>query len=195
MCDLNQPDDPEKPMSTRLTYSMYACADSDLSKRDLIPGEPRPASASRSQLGYLIWFMGGVIESVSRRQPSVAIDTAAAELFAASTCAQAILCISDVLMFISFGVLGVDATPLWIDNEACILIAKDATSIKRLAYMARRAAWMRELTDTNHDVRQVVRPLKVDGTANPADALTKYLSKPIFRAYAARMYNCSEEGL
>ena len=80
-------------------------------------------------------------------------------------------------------------------REACILIAKDATSIKRLAYMARRAAWMRELTDTNHDVRQVVRPLKVDGTANPADALTKYISKPIFRAYAARMYNCSEEGL
>ena len=136
-----------------------------------------------------------LIESASRRQPSVAIDTAAAELFAASTCAQAILCISDVLMFLSFGALGIDATPLWIDNEACILIAKDATSIKRLAYMARRAAWMRELTDANHDVRQVVRPLKVDGTANPADALTKYLSKPAFRAYAARMYNCSEEGL
>ena len=28
----SQPDDPEKPMSARLTYSMYACADSDLSK-------------------------------------------------------------------------------------------------------------------------------------------------------------------
>ena len=45
------------------------------------------------------------------------------------------------------------------------------------------------------DLAAVVRPLKVDGTANPADALTKYLSKPAFRAYAARMYNCSEEGL
>ena len=37
---------------------------------------------------------------------------------------------------------------------------------------------------------EVIAALKVDGTANPADALTKYLSKPIFRMYAARMYNC-----
>ena len=36
---------------------------------------------------------------------------------------------------------------------------------------------------------QLLRMLKVDGTANPADAFTKHLTKPAFKPYAAKIYN------
>ena len=37
---------------------------------------------------------------------------------------------------------------------------------------------------------QIVRVVKIDGTRNPADALTKHLAKPLFKLYAVHMYNC-----
>ena len=33
------------------------------------------------------------------------------------------------------------------------------------------------------------RMCKVDGTANPADAFTKHLAKPVFKPYASKIYN------
>ena len=67
-----------------------------------------------------------------------------------------------------------------------LLIASDATSIKRVAYLARRAAFCRELT---RPPNATMRPLKVDGLANPGDAFTKHLAKPQFKPYASKIYN------
>ena len=51
---------------------------------------------------------------------------------------------------------------------------------------------MRELT---LPPAQIVRMLKVDGTANPADLLTKHLSKPVFKTYAYKLYNAHPDML
>ena len=91
-----------------------------------------------------------------------------------------------MLRFVSFGVLGGHPVPVWCDNEVCVMVARDASSIKRLAYVTRRVRLLQEL-----HARGVVAmpPQGVPGTANPADAFTKHLEKTIFRSYMAVLYN------
>ena len=74
---------------------------------------------------------------------------------------------------------------LWCDNAAAVMVSKDASSIKRLAYVARRVRLLQELQR-----RLVVNVVDVPGTANPADAFTKHLDKTTFCMYMARLYNC-----
>ena len=106
-------------------------------------------------------------------------------MFAASTAAAIIVHVAGALAFISFGVLGRHAVRLWCDNEAAVLAAKDATSIKRLAYIARRVRFLQELV-----AYSVIEILDIDGKRNPADALTKHISPKIaFSEYMGRMYN------
>ena len=142
-----------------------------------------------SQLGYIITFMGWTIDGASRRQHSTALDTPAAELFAASTAAAKLVSVRGVLRFASFAVLGHEATPLRCDNDATLLVSQDATSVKRLAYVARRCKFMQELHEETE-----INMGHVPGTRNPADLMTKYLeTKALFVEYAAWMYNCTLE--
>ena len=128
---------------------------------------------------------GGCLEGTSRRQHSTAVDTAAAETFAASSASAVSMTIAGVLEFLSFGVLGRDAIGTWCDNEAAVCAGNDSTSIKRLAYIARRVRFLQELV-----ARLVVSLLNVPGKANPADAFTKHVSpKRLWQEYMARMYN------
>ena len=145
---------------------------------------PPDRASSRSQLGYELSLAGGSFEAVSRRQHSVALDTAAAELFAASTAAAHLINITGVLRFLSFGVLGNDPVPMWCDNEACCLVTRDASSLKRLAYIARRVRFIQEL-----EARRVISIQNIEGIKNPADVLTKYLGKPDYIRYTSRLYN------
>ena len=64
---------------------------------------------------------------------------------AASSAAAHIINVTGVLRFVSFGVLGTDPVPIHCDNEACVLVSKDATAIKRLAYVTRRVRLLQEL--------------------------------------------------
>ena len=93
------------------------------------------------------------------------------------------------MQFVTWGMLGVQLSPSWCDNEACLLVLQDATSVKRLAYVARRCKFMQELTEEG-----VILLKHVPGTANPADLMTKYLeTKRVFIEYAAWIYNCSTD--
>ena len=73
---------------------------------------------------------------------------------------------------------------MWCDNTAAVLAGSDATSIKRLAYIARRVRFLQELV-----LRGIIKMLNVDGNANPADGFTKHLAKNVFRMYMGRAYN------
>ena len=74
---------------------------------------------------------------------------------------------------------------MWCDNEAAVCAGNDASSIKRLAYIARRVRFLQELVQRN-----VIVMKNVPGNTNPADALTKHISpKAHFRELVARMYN------
>ena len=125
---------------------------------------------------------------MSRRQHSVSLDTASAEIFAASCACAHLVNITGVLRFVSFGVLGDDPVTVWCDNEAAVLVANDASSAKRLPFVARRVRLLQELRE-----RGIVHVCGVPGKANPADVLTKYLPKGDFKRYMARLYNCSED--
>ena len=138
----------------------------------------------RAQLGYVICMAGAAFDESSRRQTSTAVDVAAAESFAASVAGAVLLHVCGVVRFVSFGVLGNDAVRMWCDNTAAVLAGNDSTSIKRLAYIARRVRFLQELV-----LRGVIKMLNVDGSANPADGFTKHLAKAVFRMYMSRVYN------
>jgi hypothetical protein len=59
-------------------------------------------------------------------------------MFAASVAGAVLVSVTSVLTFVSFGVLGHQTVRIWCDNEAAVMAANDASSIKRLAYIARR---------------------------------------------------------
>ena len=186
------PHTPVVPMSPRRGPQLACCVDSDLSKATMpartaeeAAAHPADRNSSRSQLGYEISLANGCVEAVSRRQVSVAVDAAAAEVFAASTAGAALITIAGTLRFITFGILGNSPVPLWCDNEACIMVSNDATSLKRLSYITRRVRLLQELVANG-----VVALHKVSGTANPADVLTKVLAvKYAFKEYMAKLYN------
>ena len=73
--------------------------------------------------------------------------------------------------------------PVWCDNEVCVMVTKDQSSIKRLSYVARRVRFLQEL-----NARGIIDIRKVDGTVNPADALTKYLQPKDFKRYMDFLY-------
>ena len=179
-------------MSSMRDASLACTVDSDLSGRSLpklslaeAAATPPDRASSRSQLGYELSLAGGTFEAVSRRQPSTALDTAVAETFATSTAAAHLINVTGVLCFVSFGELGLDPVPLWCDNEVAVTVANDASSEKRMAYIARRIRFLQELVKLRlADVRSV------PGKVNPADALTKHLHKQTYREYMARLYNC-----
>jgi hypothetical protein len=182
---------PSQPMCGKAPLYLSCATDSDLNRRLMEPGLATPREASRSQLGYIITFMGGALDGASRRQHSTAVDTPAAELFAASVAASKLISVRGVLRFLSFATLGHEPTPLWCDNEATLLVSHDATSIKRLAYIARRCKFMQELEEEGEILLG-----HVPGDRNPADIMTKYMEpKALFVEYAAWMYNCSVEDM
>ena len=180
---------PLHPMGPERDYSLNCTVDSDLPGTPMTndPDAAQDRASHRAQLGYVLSLAGGCIEGVSRRQHSTAVDTPAAELFAASTAAAIIINVNAVLAFVSFGILGNDPVRMWCDNEAAVMVSKDATSIKRLAYIARRVRFLQELVE-----RAIVTMLNVSGKVNPADALTKHVEpKTAYREYMARIYNVS----
>ena len=118
--------------------------------------------------------------------PSASVDASAAEMFAASTAGAVLVHLTGVVNFVSFGILGNEPVRMWCDNTAAVLAASDATSIKRLAYIARRVRFLQELV-----VRGIIKMCNVPGDANPADVFTKHLPKAAFRMYIARVYNCA----
>ena len=154
----------------------------------LAPGaqDTSDRNCGRSQLGYEFTLAGGCFHAVSRRQHSVALDTATAELFAASTAASDLINVTGVLRFISFGVLCNDDTPvpIWCDNEICVMVSKGESAEKRVAYAARRCRFLQELTYFNFS-----KLYKISGLVNPADLLTKYLAKDKWLEYATVLYN------
>ena len=183
-------------MAANTDYSLHCCVDSDLPGAAMPAREPNdntPADAGshRAQLGFLLFFAGGVLEASSRRQHATAVDVTAAELYAASVAGAVLTHIIGVHTFASFGVLGRAPVRVWCDNRAAVMVANDSTSIKRLAYIARRVRFLQELV-----ARSVLSVLSVPGSANPADAMTKHLSpKAIFLEYMGRAYNCATAAL
>ena len=184
LADLDAPDDPVEPMSGRPQPYVQCCVDANLNGRSLNPGEEPPKGAWRSQLGFAVIMMGGMLDAVSRRQHSTALDTPCSEIFAASTAAAVLIHIHGLLRFTTFGEAGRKPIVLWCDNEVAVNVGQGAASIKKLAYIARRAAFLRELEGV------VIRLRGISGDANPSDIFTKHLkNRDRWLEYVAYLYN------
>ena len=61
-------------------------------------------------------------------------------------------------------------SPLYCDNSAVVLVAKDAGSAKNVPYIMRRIRFLQEL-----QFRGLILILPIGGKQNPADVLTKLL--------------------
>ena len=188
---------PRQPTDPQRDGSLCCFVDSDLARQTMpaatvedIERAPPDKNASRSQLGYVVHFAHGTLDGISRRQHSTAVDTPAAELFAASVASAQLLHLTGVLRFVSFGVLGHDVVPVWCDNSVTVLVSTDSTPLKRLAYIARRVRLLQELA--RHGI---VKLHDVPGTQNPADIFTKHLTREEFERYMTIVYNCSAEQL
>ena len=70
------------------------------------------------------------------------------------------------------------------------MVSKDASPIKRLAYVARRVRLLQEL-----DAHGIIKLRHVPGTANPADAMTKHLRRLEYQDYMRVLYNCARESM
>jgi hypothetical protein len=116
MEDLEPPTEPRLPMDGEQKPYLFAAVDSNLNGRTLEAGEIPPKGSWRSQLGFVIFLLGAAIEACSRRQHSTALDTACAELFAASSAAAVLIHVQGVFRFLSFGLLGKKPIPLFCDN-------------------------------------------------------------------------------
>jgi hypothetical protein len=195
--DLLPRGEPLRPMEPQRDASLSCCSDSDLASATLpkatideAVASPPDRASSRSQLGYVVMIAHGCLHASSARQQSVALDTPAAETQAASVAASHLLHITGVLRFMSFGVLGHDPVTIWCDNEVTVMVSKDASPIKRLAYVARRVRLLQEL-----DAHGLIKLRRVPGTANPADAMTKHLRRLEYQDYMRVLYNCARESM
>ena len=100
-------------MNGRAQLYLACATESDLNRRLMEPRVVTVREASRSQLGYIITFMGGALDGAYRRQHSTTIDTPGAELFVASVAASKLVSVRGVMRFLSFETLGHEPAPLW----------------------------------------------------------------------------------
>ena len=79
-------------------------------------------------------------------------------------------------------------TPLWVDNQAAVAMASDASSIGRTRHIARRARFLLEV-----HAMGALRAGYTPGLQQVADLLTKPLERARFVALRARLMNIEHQ--
>ena len=125
----------------------------------------------RSQTGYLVTMNGGPVSWRAKRQSSVTLSSAEAEFVAASLCGVEILYTRELMK--GFGLEQKKPTILLEDNESCRLMASNPVNRERSRHIDTRVHWLRELVKN-----KILKVVKVKGTENPSDALTKSVPAP-----------------
>ena len=125
----------------------------------------------RSQTGYLVTMNGGPISWRAKRQSAVTLSSAEAEFVAASQCGVEIIYTRALMK--GFGYEQKRPTVLWEDNESCRLMALNPVNRERSRHIDTRQHFLRELVK-----EKVLKVVKVKGTENPSDALTKSVPSP-----------------
>ena len=127
---------------------------------------------SRSRTGYFLSFCGCIITWRSSLQPIVALSTCEAEYVAMSRAAQDVVCMRRVLRDLGFAQ---SATQMFGDNSAALKLADNDMVRPRTRHIRRRYHYIREQVTAG-----LIVAVKIAGTENPADFLTKVLGKRLF---------------
>ena len=140
-----------------LKEGLYAMSDSDW-------------SSGKSISGYVLLLAGGPIVWGSKKQPVTAISSTEAEYYSASACGVETLATRHVVN--EDLNTTIQATPVYIDNSACVNLAKDFNSCKRAKHINRRVNFLNDYVD-----QKEMEILSISTHDNTADIFTKPLGK------------------
>ena len=127
----------------------------------------------RSRTGMLIKFGGAAVMWKSKKQGSVTLFSTESEYVAATTAAQEVMWMRELLREFQVPLEG--ATCVYVDNISAITIAKDVAILGRSKHVARRLYYLRERLTDKDIVLQYV-----PSTEQVADYLTKPLPAAAF---------------
>jgi hypothetical protein len=123
--------------------------------------------------GHLIMFNAGVLAWTSKKQPSTALSSTEAEIFAAASATAEVLWLRGLLG--EMGLVQLLPTTLWVDNSGAVAVAGDAGSIGRSRHIVRRSYFMIEAHRSG-----AIRARGITGDGQAADVLTKPLPRSRF---------------
>ena len=126
----------------------------------------------KSTSGYIFLLNGSAISWKSKRQPTIALSTAEAEYMAASRASQEVVYLRRLLNNLGFPQM--NPTIVYEDNEAAIRWSESPAGSERARHIDLRKHFVHE------KVKELELALvKIDGTDQVADSLTKSQEKEI----------------
>ena len=125
----------------------------------------------KSTTGYMVKLGLGAVCWSSKLQPVVALSTTEAEYVAAVAAGKEICWMRNLLQ--ELGYTSSHPSPLWIDNQSCITVAKNPEHHGRMKHLDLCFYWLRDKVE-----KKVITPAHVPTEDMPADLLTKPLAKP-----------------
>ena len=142
----------------------------------------------RSQYGYVVYMFGGPLSWASKKQRSVALSSAEAELMGLTECIKECLRLRLLLNEIGLASYVTMATPIFEDNQACIAMANDGMAGSRLKHVDIRYRF-----SVDHVKAGSVVLHKIASEDNSADMLTKPLGKIKFQKHRKAMVTFGEK--
>ena len=157
-------------MYSTLKEGLYALSDSDW-------------SSGKSISGYVIMLACGAVIWGSKKQPVTSLSSTEAEYYAASACGAETMATRHLVA----DDLGMQlmATPIYVDNSACVALAKDFNSCKRAKHINRRVNFLNDYTQSGD-----VEVLSISTHDNTSDIFTKPLGKIKFMKFRTSLGMC-----
>ena len=125
----------------------------------------------KSTGGYIVKLGVGAVCWSSKLQPVVSLSTTEAEYVAAVAAGKEICWMRNLLQ--ELGYTSSQPSPLWIDNQSCITVAKNPEHHGRMKHLDLCFYWLRDMVE-----KKVIAPAHLPTEEMPADLLTKPLAKP-----------------
>eukprot|EP00961_Rhodomonas_salina_P143258 1927796-Rhodomonas_salina.1 len=135
----------------------------------------------RSVTGYVLSMNNGPVSWCSKHQSCTTLSSAEAEFVATSICWQEVIYLCALLTSLGFPPNG--PTCIWEDNAACIQMSENPTHADRARHIDTRLYFLRDMVRDG-----IVKLIKVPGTENVADALTKSLPAPAFEKHRTYLW-------
>ena len=136
-----------------------------------------------STSGYAFFLANAVVAYLSKKQPTIAMSSAQAEIYAASLAGL------EATFLVGFlaQVVGHDVTPvdLGVDSKAAHDLSQDFISNSRTRHFERRQLKIRELVE-----RAIVHVKSIGTSDNVSDIFTKPLNKGLFEKHRRTLLNC-----
>ena len=124
----------------------------------------------RSTGGYAIIIGGGAVSWSSRLQSVVSLSTTEAEYIAAVEAGKEIIWMQNLLT--EFGFDFTSPSPLLIDNNSAVSVAKNPEHHGRMKHLDLRFHWLRDTVEAGH-----ISPIHIPTTEQAADIFTKPLNR------------------